>query len=794
MSQSLPLAENSLAGSVTLQPGRNGQSKAFVSEPPFLKADSGKSLSSDAFGHDSGYGEEPQQVFAQRRNRLLALITGTKSIIKDMTGSAGIMYPSSALKRAFGPGHMLTRNRSVHDDIPVAAEPPKSPADENPLQILQLDVKSYAYKGSVADLNPNDQGLVSQLLQGKLQEISQHLDRLNARISDTRSKVLVTGDLNAGKSTFVNAILRREVVPDDQQPCTALFAEVVDSEQNNGIEEVHGIKHPEKYDRCDPTTFTRFDFRHLREVVEDNVDGYEQLKIYCRDKRERKQSLLHNGIVDISLIDSPGLNIDSIKTTALFSQQEEIDVIVFVVNAENHFTLSGRDFLTTAGKEKAYIFIVINKFDQIRRKDRCRREILEQIRQISPRTYEEGDNLVHFVSAKQLLNHKEGEDTSETMISEFHKMEDALRSFILEKRSRSKLAPAKIYLHNLLTDIITISRYNTLEAVKRAESVTAEMRENAPVYDRMLQIKTSVLDSIDKTIDGTGQEVQEYAEKMLDHFVERIWEYTEDVEFGGVLYIWQYARDLRNRVYSVAASRLRRCEDFARDRAVKCLRDIDSVAKDCMSMPPSIDMDVIKGMFEGDMSTANASTRVATSSPPSAQIVPLPVADFFDHADKAELTREYAPSVGLIVGGLIGYRHMAGQMLGLGGNVIKANSGKLAFAGITIAGIGIFLYALSNLPRTLERKVVSKMRDHFLSLHFTSSNAQRLASGTKRVLRLAIWDFQSQFQRILRENEDRREKMEGDVREAERCRNVWGGVETKARRLKEEVESVHLET
>jgi mitofusin len=28
------------------------------------------------------------------------------------------------------------------------------------------------------------------------------------------------------------------------------------------------------------------------------------------------------------------------KTTALFSKQEEIDVIVFIVNAENHFTLS----------------------------------------------------------------------------------------------------------------------------------------------------------------------------------------------------------------------------------------------------------------------------------------------------------------------------------------------------------------------------------------------------------------------------------------------------------------------
>lgn len=74
--------------------------------------------------------------------------------------------------------------------------------------------------------------------------------------------------------------------------------------------------------------------------MEDNEEGFELLKVYARDQRERKQSLLHNGVVDISLIDSPGLNIDSMKTTALFAQQDEIDVVIFVVNSENHFTLS----------------------------------------------------------------------------------------------------------------------------------------------------------------------------------------------------------------------------------------------------------------------------------------------------------------------------------------------------------------------------------------------------------------------------------------------------------------------
>lgn len=69
-----------------------------------------------------------------------------------------------------------------------------------------------------------------------------HIDKLRLRVEDTSSKVLVTGDLNAGKSTFVNAILGRQVMPVDQQPCTTAFCEVHDAAENGGREEVHVIK------------------------------------------------------------------------------------------------------------------------------------------------------------------------------------------------------------------------------------------------------------------------------------------------------------------------------------------------------------------------------------------------------------------------------------------------------------------------------------------------------------------------------------------------------------------------
>jgi mitofusin len=207
----------------------------------------------------------------------------------------------------------------------------------NDLNILQLDLKvGYAS----ADISTLESSSIANLLNDRLDQSLRHLDKLKTRVSDTSSKVLVTGDLNSGKSTFVNALLKREILPADQQPCTSIFCEVLDAMQNDGLEQVHAIPNVEIYNRLDPNTFHIIEKRHLNKVIMDDFEQYKMLKIYSNDARTAQESLLHNGVVDIALIDSPGLNTDSITTTAVFARQEEIDVVVFVVSAENHFTLS----------------------------------------------------------------------------------------------------------------------------------------------------------------------------------------------------------------------------------------------------------------------------------------------------------------------------------------------------------------------------------------------------------------------------------------------------------------------
>ena len=349
--------------------------------------------------------------------------------------------------------------------------------------VLKLDLK-LGNLHQTELVHSLEKSAVASLLDGQISSSIKHLLALRERIEDTSSKVLVTGDVNVGKSTFCNALLRRKVLPEDQLQNTSIFCEVLDSKENSGIEEVHAIRRGVTYNRHDESSYDVFTLHDLEKLVTDD-ETYSNCKIYLRDVRSIDKSLLNNGVVDISIIDAPSLNNDTTKTTAVFARQEEIDVVVFVVSASNQITLSAKEFIWAAANEKAYIFMVVNGYEIIKDKERFQKEILKQIHGLSPRTFKDSAELVHFVSSNAIPTAPlgpggsggsgssggdggDGDDDGDSdpkgkgkakqkeKIQDFERLEESLRRFVLEKRARSKLAPAKTYLLNVLGDVNTL--------------------------------------------------------------------------------------------------------------------------------------------------------------------------------------------------------------------------------------------------------------------------------------------------------------------------------------------------
>lgn len=468
-----------------------------------------------------------------------------------------------------------------------------SPQIAQEFSVLKLDLKLNSLHQAEL-VHSLEKSSIASLLDGKIKTSIKHLVTLRERIEDTASKVLITGDLNAGKSTFCNALLRRKILPEDQQPCTAIFCEVLDARENAGLEEVHAVHKEAIYDRNNELTYDVYSLDDLENIVVDD-EKYTQCKVYIKDSRSIDESLLNNGVVDIALIDAPGLNSHTTQTTAIFTRQEEIDVVIFVVSAANHFTQSAREFICAAAAEKAYIFMVVNGYDTIRDKERCQKRVLDQISSLSPRTSKESAELVHFVSSNAIPMKNppggpggEGSGSSSgggggdddpsgdgkgkgkdlDKIRDFEALEQSLRRFVLEKRSRSKLAPARTYLLNILNDINSLATVNQEVAQSEMERVVRELKDLEPQLESSKKARSEVDDEVVQHIETACKEVYDHTRSQLATAIAEAGKAKYDVPYPGIFGAFAYADEIKEAMLSQIADAVTSCEETARNRTL----------------------------------------------------------------------------------------------------------------------------------------------------------------------------------------------------------------------------------
>jgi mitofusin 2 len=267
------------------------------------------------------------------------------------------------------------------------------------------------------------------------------------------------------------------------------------------------------------------------------------------------------------------------KTTAVFSHQEETGVVIFVVSAENHFTLSAKEFLFTASNEKAYLFIVVNKYDQIRDKAKCRRLILDQIKQLSLRTYEDTEDLVHFVDSSAAFHHNGTES--------FDALEMQLRSFVLVKRSKSKLAPVSTYLSNILSDVDLLAAANSIVAQVEHDKASTDLDRSKLVLEKM-QKEREVLDDSLANIEEVGATTARLrAKEIITDALNCIEQGKLGVDerkvalrmptYPGLLELWRYAQDVRRVLLASVDLAVKMAEEEARIITTKGVKELSQL-------------------------------------------------------------------------------------------------------------------------------------------------------------------------------------------------------------------------
>ncbi|KAJ9119473.1 hypothetical protein QFC24_005706 [Naganishia onofrii] len=735
------------------------------------------------------------------------------------------------------------------DTNSIVDEPMPEGQDEmEGFSILRLDLSlghasSSATNTAQTLITSLERHSIARLISSRLESSLTHLTHLQARIMSTSSRVLVTGDLNAGKSTVVNALLRRGgvdefgwpegVMPVDQQPLTGRFVEVYGVAPGEGEgEEVHVVKKGLKdaqYVRGDKATYDVARVEDLSALVAEQEASSPPLKVYLLQRDADPEAaitpptILHNGILDISLIDAPGLNRDVIPTTETFTRSPSIDVIIFVVSAANHFTLSAKEFILAAGQEKARMFIVVNRFDEVRDKEKCKRAVLEQIKTLSPHTYAERDELVHFVDSAKIaircsgIGAESGEKQKQPIVANdlddaFAHLEQSLRSFVLLNRAKSKLGPAETYLTHLLADVELLASANAVVATTERDRARDQVARVKPVVEAMQKGKDGLEERLDIEEEETGVEVRKVATDGVASALSAISHGRLPTTAGqgkysmptypGLLGVWDYAHEVRRVMLKSLEHAVVQLEEETKRitaRHVACVVDTGDayLPQDVERSRRVFNPDAMFGPAKEQRSLV---ARVGLGS--RTGLVQVAASDIFDlhhqitffkstFIQPKRTTEENSlisiaglgglgasfSALTLFGGKTLGIKTMFDSVVGVTDVLADKTSRRWAgpvVGAIVLGGVAWIIY---DLPRAIPHNVGRHLAASLLAAATTDeedawSNMQteRLAREARKVIRLASWDLRERFRtaldargRVVREAEQNEHKAQQAV-------------------------------
>jgi len=296
-------------------------------------------------------------------------------------------------------------------------------------------------------------------------------DRI-ARLRDERFHLVVLGEFNHGKTTFVNALLGAPVLPSGVTPTTAVIHRIR-----------HGAERSATAVRTDGTEES-VPFEHLADYEVGGsaiADGVQHLDL------EYPNTVLGEGVI---LVDTPGVNdLNDARAEITYEYIPKADAVLFLLDAGQILKESERQFivgkLLSGSRDK--VLFVINKMDLLDadEKEEALAYARSNLAKLVP------DPRVFGISAEQALEGKAGSGLAE--LSEF------LTRYLREERGR------------VLID-------NGLEAGIRAAQM---LMASIEVQQRALKMETSELErrlgALESDLDASEERIAQRSARIREN-------------------------------------------------------------------------------------------------------------------------------------------------------------------------------------------------------------------------------------------------------------------------------------
>jgi hypothetical protein len=383
------------------------------------------------------------------------------------------------------------------------------------------------------------------------------IDAQLQRNKERRFGIAVVGEFKRGKSTFINALLGKEILPSDVSPCSATLNRVAYGMRPSAVisyKGEHGA--PGRRVEVEIDQLAEYVTKLTPESAERAANVKEATVFYpinyCRD--------------GVEIIDTPGLNDDEAMTSVTLAVLPEVSAAIMVIMATSPFSQYEGDFLSNQLmlQDLGRVLFVVTGIDMIR-KQADRDKVLKTIKQRIGEAVDErlsakfgrgtpeyqiyreqiGEPQVYGISGVLALEAKQDGDAELEQESGFPDFEAALEKFITETRGAVELQVLNNRIIAAANEILSkqalelgamsmqleefnqayVTAMSELEALRQqrqdeARRITeAAGRAKAAVRPLILGLEERLKRSAEETIDGAqmrGDELtsSEFVEKF----------------------------------------------------------------------------------------------------------------------------------------------------------------------------------------------------------------------------------------------------------------------------------------
>lgn len=371
-------------------------------------------------------------------------------------------------------------------------------------------------------------------------------------LEDEKFSLVVIGEFSRGKSTFVNAMLGKSILPSSKQPTTNIISKIIYGERSS---------YTIYYKDGKSKRITDEEFLAIKAQAEADPSNLEKVKNFFK-KTEDFSKIQYAEVAyplsfcknNVEVVDTPGtndLNVGRVEIT--YGYLKNAEAAILLLGADQALSKSEKEFLRerVIGNQIQDIFIVINYKDMLdgpKQEEEVKQYVLKNLADLG-----DFSKRIFMVSSKQALlfrRQESGEvlkgktalmvpDTIEE--TGFPEFEAALAHFLGEEKGLTKLKKYVTCCEGALVEVENSLQVRKEAASHSADELRARLRDQQPKYEQAKAEAIRVIQRLRSQLlleEGSlEQKADLAANRIKQAAVQAIEEYRDDMNSREVQYL-----------------------------------------------------------------------------------------------------------------------------------------------------------------------------------------------------------------------------------------------------------------